>query len=95
MYYVELKSLIAKKMLSKGQATTLGDGDRLVETVFETILEKIMGGDKVNTPLGSFHVHIKKARVCKNPKTGESVNVPEKKVIKFKFAERIFSKEGK
>lgn len=35
---------------------------------------------------GKFAVVTRKARVCHNPKTGEKLNVPEKKVPVFKFS---------
>jgi DNA-binding protein HU-beta len=41
-------------------------------------------GEKVNiTNLGIFKIREKKARVARNPKTGESIQVPAKKAPKF------------
>jgi DNA-binding protein HU-beta len=42
-------------------------------------------GKKVSlTGLGSFTAKERKARIARNPKTGEKVEVPAKKVVKFK-----------
>jgi nucleoid DNA-binding protein len=60
------------------------DIQKALETTIQTIIETIKTGDKVNiTGLGIFKVKDKKARLARNPKTGESVQVPAKKAPKF------------
>ena len=39
-----------------------------------------------------WSTHIQKARISRNPKTGEKVNTPEKKTIHFKMAKELFDK---
>ena len=41
---------------------------------------------------GVFSTKIQKARISRNPKTGEKVNTPEKKTIHFKMAKDLFKK---
>ena len=41
---------------------------------------------------GIFSSKIQKARISRNPKTGEKVNTPEKKTINFKVAKDLFRK---
>ena len=41
---------------------------------------------------GIFSTNIQKARISRNPKTGEKVNTPEKKTIHFKMAKELFKK---
>ena len=41
---------------------------------------------------GVFSTNIQKARISRNPKTGEKVNTPEKKTIHFKMAKDLFKK---
>ena len=41
---------------------------------------------------GMFSTNIQKARISRNPKTGEKVNTPEKKTIHFKMAKEMFKK---
>jgi DNA-binding protein HU-beta len=44
----------------------------------------VKSGDKVNiTGLGIFKLKDKKARMARNPKTGEAIHVPAKKAPKF------------
>ena len=39
-----------------------------------------------------FTTNIQKARISRNPKTGEKVNKPEKKTIHFKMSREMFKK---
>jgi len=39
-----------------------------------------------------FSTNIQKARISRNPKTGEKVNTPEKKSIHFKMSKEMFKK---
>ena len=44
---------------------------------------------------GTWSTHIQKARISRNPKTGDKVNTPEKKTIHFKMAKELFDKVNK
>ncbi|MGL5936777.1 MAG: HU family DNA-binding protein, partial [Cetobacterium sp.] len=44
---------------------------------------------------GKFETKTQSARVCRNPKTGEEVKVPEKKVVKFKVGKGLAEKVAK
>ena len=39
-----------------------------------------------------FSTNIQKARISRNPKTGEKVNTPQKKTIHFKMSKEMFKK---
>ena len=41
---------------------------------------------------GTFRVNIQKASIRRNPKTGEKVNVPKKRTIKWKMSKDLFKK---
>ena len=41
---------------------------------------------------GIWSTRIQKARISRNPKTGEKVNTPEKKTIHFKMSKEMFNK---
>jgi len=60
------------------------DVQKTLDSMIETIITTIKAGEKVNiTNLGIFKVKDKNARVARNPKTGESIQVPAKKAPKF------------
>ena len=41
---------------------------------------------------GMWSTHIQKARISRNPKTGEKIATPEKKTIHFKMSKELFKK---
>ena len=61
------------------------DVERIVNTVFEEIIEAMSRGDRVELRgFGAFSVKQRDARMGRNPRTGESVAVEEKSVPFFK-----------
>ncbi|MGB1398777.1 MAG: integration host factor subunit beta [Candidatus Puniceispirillaceae bacterium] len=62
------------------------DLEQLVNTVFDTITEALENGDRVELRgFGAFSLRERKARVGRNPRTGESVHVDAKTVPSFKM----------
>lgn len=61
------------------------DVERIVSTVFNEIIEALANGDRVELRgFGAFSVKKRDARIGRNPRTGESVQVEEKHVPFFK-----------
>ena len=57
----------------------------IVDAVFSSIIEALQEGDKIELRgFGSFRVRHRASRTGRNPKTGEGVLVPAKKVPYFK-----------
>jgi integration host factor subunit beta len=66
------------------------DSEVIVETIFESIIKALKSGDKLEVRgFGSFRIRERKPRQGRNPKTGEKVNVPEKKVPYFKPSKEL------
>lgn len=66
---------------------------QLVKAVIEGITKELLAKESIRvTDLGTISLQLKKARNARNPKTGEAVLVPEKKVIKFKPATSLKEK---
>lgn len=62
----------------------------VVNTVFQSITESLSQGKKVELRgFGSFRVRERNARVGRNPKSGDKVNVPAKKVPFFKAGKEL------
>jgi len=62
------------------------DLEQLVNTVFDTITEALENGDRVELRgFGAFSLRERKARVGRNPRTGESVQVDAKTIPFFKM----------
>jgi integration host factor subunit beta len=61
------------------------DVERIVTTIFEEISEALAGGDRVELRgFGAFSVKRRDARVGRNPRTGDAVQVAEKHIPFFK-----------
>lgn len=62
----------------------------VVNTVFQSITESLSQGQKVELRgFGSFRIRQRNPRIGRNPKSGETVNVPGKKVPFFKAGKEL------
>ncbi len=69
---------------------TRRDGEVIVETLFDAIIEALKSDDKVEVRgFGSFRSRQRKPRTGRNPKTGASVAVPAKRVPFFKPSKEL------
>ncbi len=82
------------KQLSKNYPNFLKkDLDKFVNIIFDEIKSTLRRGERVEIRgFGVFSTNIQKARISRNPKTGEKVNTPKKKSIHFKYAKDMFKK---
>lgn len=70
--------------------TTKVDAERAVETVIESITAALKRGDEVSVAgLGIFSAKMRPARQGRNPRTGESIEVPAMRVPKFRAAKAL------
>jgi integration host factor subunit beta len=57
----------------------------VVNTVFDSIVESLKDGDKIELRgFGSFRIRQRGPRIGRNPKTGDKVQVPPKRIPYFK-----------
>ena len=64
--------------------------ETIVETIFDSIIESLQNGDKIEIRgFGSFRTRQRRGRVGRNPKTGEKVEVPPKKIPFFKPSKEL------
>jgi len=69
------------------------DLEKVVSVILDEIKQALKRGDRVELRgFGMFSTNTQKARISRNPKTGEKVNTPEKKTIHFKMAKEMFKK---
>ena len=80
MTKAELVDEVARVVqLTKKQAETI------VNIVFDSIVDSLRAGQKIELRgFGSFRLRSRKSRTGRNPKTGEKVEVPSKKIPYFK-----------
>ena len=82
------------KQISKNYPNFLKkDLNKFTDIILNEIKNTLKRGERVELRgFGMFSTHIQKARISRNPKTGEKVSTPEKKTIHFKMAKELFKK---
>jgi len=69
---------------------TRADAERAVETAIDSIVEALKKGKEVSIAgLGIFSSKTRNARTGRNPRTGESIDIPAMRVPKFRAAKAL------
>lgn len=94
MTKAELVDKVSCKIdLNKKQTTIV------IETMFQSITDSLAKGDKVELRgFGSFRVRHRDPRIARNPKSGEVINVPAKKIPFFRAGidlRKVVDRNGK
>ncbi len=66
------------------------ESETVVETIFDSLIQALQSGDKIEIRgFGSFRTRERRGRFGRNPKTGERVEVPKKKILFFKPSKEL------
>ena len=66
---------------------------KYLNIILNEIKKTLKRGERVELRgFGIWSIHIQKARISRNPKTGEKIQTPEKKTIHFKMSKDLFKK---
>ena len=88
-----VKSKLLKQLKKSYPNFNLKDLSKLVDIILNEIKRALRRGDSVELRgFGRFSVKTQKSSIRRNPKTGEKVAVPEKKVIRWKQSKDLFKK---
>ena len=80
-----IRSELVQKIAEDNPALNVADAERIVSTIFDEIISTISSGDRVELRgFGAFSVKKRKARIGRNPKTGDAVSVESKHIPFFK-----------
>ena len=83
------KAELVEKVTALGDLTRR-DGEVIVDTLFDSVIGALHVGDKIEIRgFGSFRTRQRKPRIGRNPKTGEKVDVPAKRVPFFKPSKEL------
>ena len=73
--------------IAKEAGLTVKDAGKALNSFVSSVGKAMKKGQRLQLPgLGTFKVTKRSARVVRNPRTGAKLNVPAKKVVKFKAA---------
>jgi len=84
------RSMLIEKVSEKVDGLTLKQTEIVVETVFDSIKEALSRNEKIEIRgFGNFRLKERQPRKARNPKTGESVDVPSKMAVRFKAGKAL------
>ena len=87
------KSELVEVIASKQSQLSVKDVELAVKTIIDHMSQALAEGQRIEIRgFGSFSLHYRAPRVGRNPKTGESVDLPEKYVPHFKPGKELREK---
>ena len=85
-----IRSELVTKIARDNPNLTLSDAERVVDAVFDTIIEKLAEGGRIELRgFGAFTVKHRDRRQGRNPRTGAAVEVDPKAVPFFKAGKEL------
>ena len=88
-----VKSKLLKQLSNNYPNFLKKDLEKFTNIILDEIKRALKRGDRVELRgFCVFSSKTQKARISRNPKTGEKVNTPEKKTIHFKMSKDLFKK---
>ena len=88
-----VKSKLIKQLSENYPNFLKKDLEKISKIILEEIKKALKRGERVELrTFGVFFTNIQRARISRNPRTGEKENTPEKKTIHFKMSKELFKK---
>jgi len=88
-----VKSNLLKQLSDSYPNFLKKDLEKFLNIILSEIKQALYKGERVELRgFGVWSVHIQKARISRNPKTGEKIETPQKKTIHFKMGKKLFKK---
>lgn len=80
-----IRSELVQKLAEKNEGLSPRDVEAIVDTFFAQVIDRLAAGGRVELRgFGAFSTRAREARVGRNPRTGEAVDVTAKRVPYFK-----------
>jgi integration host factor beta subunit len=80
------KSVLIEKVTEKVDGLTKKQVETIINAIFDGMKDALARGEKIELRgFGNFRVKERNAKIARNPRTGEKVEVPAKKVLHFKL----------
>ena len=91
-----VKSELLQKLCNHYPNLLRKDIEKILEIIFLEIFEALYRGENIEIRgFGILKTKLRKARMGRNPKNSELVQIPEKKAIKWKMSKIFFNKLNK
>ncbi len=84
------KSMLTEKVSERLKELTRKQIAVIINTIFDNMKEALNKGEKIEIRgFGIFRIKERKAKIARNPKTGQKVSVSERKTIHFKTGKAL------
>ena len=91
-----VRSELLQKMSNLYPNVLRKDIERILNIIISEIIEALKRDEMVQIRgWGTMKIKIRKARLARNPKNSETVQIPEKKAIKWKMSKTFFNQLNK
>ena len=91
-----VRSELLQKMCNLYHNILRKDIEKILEIIFFEITEALRRGENIEIRgFGIFKTAVRKARIGRNPKNSQLVQIPEKKMIKWKMSKTFFNRLNK
>ena len=88
-----VKSKLLKQLANNYPNFLKKDLNKFLDILLIEIKQALYRGERIEfRGFGIWSTHMQKARISRNPKTGEKIETPEKKTIHFKMSKELFKK---
>jgi integration host factor subunit beta len=84
------KAHLIETLAERNPTLSRKQAEVVINTLFDSIRDSLKNGEKTEIRgFGSFRLRIRQTKEGRNPKTGETVSVPEKRMPFFKAGKEI------
>ncbi len=88
-----VKSNLLKQLSDSYPNFLKKDLEKFLNIILSEIKQALYKGERIELRgFGVWSIHVQKARISRNPKTGEKIETPQKKTIHFKMGKELFKK---
>ncbi len=88
-----VKSKLLKQLADNYPNFLKKDLEKSINILLKEIKLALKKGENVELrDFGTWSLNLQKARISRNPRTGEKLETPEKKKIRFKISKKLFKK---
>ena len=91
-----IKSQLVQKFCNMYPNLLRKDVEKILEIIFSEITKALCRGENIEIRgFGTYKITMRKARIGRNPKTEKTIQIPEKKAIKWKMSKTMYNRLNK
>ena len=91
-----VKSELLQELCNQNPQLIRKDIEKILKVIFSEIIEALSKGENVEIRgFGTYKLTKKKARIGRNPKNSQSVQIPKKNAIRWKMSKTFFKRLNK